>query len=94
MKALVFVLAISGLAFAAQAEETMTEKAGATVNSAKRSVKKGMNKTGEAMCGKMTGDSKMECMAKQAKNRVQEGTDTVKDKATEIKNNVDSDKKE
>lgn len=94
MKAFVVVLAICGLALAAQAEETMTEKAGTTVNSAKRSVKKGMNKTSEAMCGKLTGDSKVECVAKQAKNRVQEGTDAVKDKATEIKNNVDSDKKE
>lgn len=94
MKAFVVVLAICGLALAAQAEETMTEKAETTVKSAKRSVKKGMNKTSEAMCGKLTGDSKVECVAKQAKNRVQEGTDAVKDKATEIKNNVDSDKKE
>lgn len=71
----------------------MSEKAEVKVNSAKRTMKKGMNRTKEAVCGKLTGDNKVECLAKEAKNRMGEGADSVSDKATEIKNNVDSDKK-
>lgn len=50
-----------------------------------------MNRTAEALCGKLTGDSKVECLAKKAKNRVHEGTEVVKDKAVEVKNSVDTD---
>jgi hypothetical protein len=92
MKALIVGLMIFGFLGLSQAEETMGEKAKATTNSGKRAVKKGMNRTKEAFCGKLTGDSKVECLAKQAKNRVTEGADTVKDKAVEIKNEVDTDK--
>lgn len=93
MKLLVVAMCMLGFLTTAQAEETITEKAAATTNSAKRTVKKGYNRTKEAMCGKLTGDSKVECLAKEAKNNVQEGVDATKDKASEIKNSVDSDKK-
>ncbi|MBN8542592.1 MAG: hypothetical protein J0L82_19535 [Deltaproteobacteria bacterium] len=73
-----------------RAEETLSEKATVTGKSVKRSAKKGVNRTKEAICGKLTGDSKVECMAKEAGNRIEESSDVVKDKASEIKNNVDS----
>lgn len=75
------------------AEETGTEKAEATINTAKRSAKKMIHRSKEAICGKLTGDNKIQCMAKEAKNRMIETKDSVKDKASEIKNNVDSEKK-
>ncbi len=93
MKLLTATLVLFGFLGFSQAEETMGEKVQSTTNSGARMVKKGANRANEAICGKLTGDSKVECLAKQAKNRVTEGADVVKDKATEIKNNVDTDKK-
>lgn len=90
---LVLAMCLFGFLTVTHAEETIAEKATVTAKDAKRAVKKGYNRTKEAMCGKMTGDSKMECMAKEAKHHVTEGTDAVKDKASEVKNAVDSDKK-
>ena len=92
MKALIACITLLSFLGIAQAEETMSEKTQATTSSAKRTLNKGVNRTKEAFCGKLTGDSKVECMAKEAKNRVSEGADTVKDKAVEIKNNIDTDK--
>lgn len=93
MKLLIASITLLGFLGAGHAEETMGEKAEATTNSAKRAVKKGVNRTKEAVCGKLTGDSKVQCLAKEAQNRVGEGADVVKDKAAEIKNNVDTDSK-
>ncbi len=90
---LVLAMCLLGFSTMAHAEETIAEKAAVTGKSAKRSVKKGYNNAKEAMCGKLTGDSKIECLAKEAKNNVQEGVDAAKDKASEVKNAVDSDKK-
>lgn len=80
----------AGSVLPVQAEETIAEKAEVTGKSVKRGAKKGLNRTKEAICGKLTGDSKVECMAKEAGNRIEETADKVKDKATEIKNDVDS----
>ncbi len=93
VKYLIASLALFSFLNLSHAEETMTEKAQSTTNSAKRVVKKGVNRTAEALCGKLTGDSQAECLIKRAKNRVGEGTDIIQDKAGEIKNNVDSDQK-
>lgn len=93
MKLLILSFALFGWLGISHAEETLTEKTQVTVNSVKRSGKKGLNRTKEALCGKLTGDNKVQCLAKKAKNRVEEGADAVKDKGTEIKNAVDSDKK-
>lgn len=93
MKYLIATVALFSFLNFSQAEETMGEKATATTNSAKRGMKKGVNRTAEALCGKLTGDSKAECLVKRAKNRVGEGTDIIQDKAGEIKNNVDSEQK-
>lgn len=75
------------------ASQTMGEKAEVTSNDAKRATKKGYHRTKEAFCGKLTGDNKAECLAKEAKNRIQEGADATQDKANEIKDKMDSEKK-
>lgn len=76
-----------------QAEESIAEKAAVTGNATKRAIKKGVNKVEEELCGKLTGDSKASCLAKAAKNRATETKDVVVDKASEVKNAVDTDKK-
>lgn len=85
-------VALLGVFGISRGEETMTEKAQVTGNSVKRTAKKGLHRTKEAFCGKLTGDSKVECLAKEAKNHMEEGSDVVKDKATELKDKVDTDK--
>lgn len=93
MKIIITTLAILGFLQFAAAEETLTEKAQVTTKTAKRKMTKAMHRTGEALCGKLTGDSKMECMAKEAKNHMSETATAVQDKASELKNSVDSDTK-
>lgn len=86
MKKIVIALALFGfLGATAHAEETMGEKAKATTNDVKRGVKKGVNRTKEAFCAE--GDVK--CLKDKAANRIEEGVDATKDKAKEVKNNVD-----
>lgn len=89
MKAFVMTIALLGLAGAVHAEETVKEKAQAVGHDVERGAKKGAHRVQEAVC--MEGD--VECAAKKAKHRVEEGADYTKDKAKEIKNDVDSDKK-
>ncbi|MES2801419.1 MAG: hypothetical protein V4654_02910 [Bdellovibrionota bacterium] len=93
MKFIIAALVILGYLQVSSAEETLTEKAKATTNTAKRKVTKAVNRTGEALCGKLTGDSKIQCMAKEAKNHASEAGAAIQDKASELKNSVDSDKK-
>ncbi len=90
MKLFLSLLTLVSFISIAQAEETLVEKAEATAKSVVREVKKGANRAEEMACGKLTGDSKATCLAKKAKNRVTETTDTVVDKADEIKKSVDS----
>jgi hypothetical protein len=49
-----------------------------------------INRVEEVACGTLTGDSKVECLAKKMKNRVEETKDKIIDKSTEIKNKIDS----
>lgn len=93
MKLIIATLAIFGFLGLSHAEETLTEKAQVKVKSAKRTAKKGLHRANEAVCGDLTGDSKLECLSKKTKNRLEEGKDSVKDKGTEVKNAVDSDSK-
>ncbi len=93
MKLLISTMVFFGFLCIAHAEETLTEKTQVTGKSIKRTAKKGLHRTKEALCGKLTGDTKVECLAKQAQNRMEEGQDVVQDKAVEIKNNIDSEKK-
>lgn len=69
----------------ALADRTTSEAADAKVNDAKRAVKKGGNRVQEAVCAE--GDAK--CLSKKAKHRAQEGIDYTKDKAKELKDQVD-----
>jgi hypothetical protein len=91
MKFVAAVLCVMGFVNYGFAEETHVEKAEVRMDSAKRGMKKGMNRTKEAVCGELTGDSKIECLAKKGKHRAEEGDEAVKDKASEFKNNVDTD---
>lgn len=90
-KAIFVALTLTGLmgAGAVYAEETVGEKAQATGNDAARAVKKGAHRVEEAVC--MENDAK--CLAEKAKHRAQEAGDYTKDKAKEVKNTVDDDKK-
>ena len=89
MKALIIATVLMGMTGVAYSEETLGEKAEAVTNDATRSVKKGVNRTQEAVCTE--GD--MKCLSEKAKHRAEEGKDYSKDKVEELKNNVDSDKK-
>lgn len=93
MKVLLIAIALIGFTGVVHAEETVGEKAAVVGKDAKRAVKKGAHRVEESLCGKLTGDSKLECLAKEAKNHVVEAKDAVVDKASEVKNAVDTDKK-
>lgn len=93
MKSLIVFFGLFGFLASSYAEETVVEKAKVEVKAAARSAKKGANRASEYVCGTLTGDSKVECLAKKAKNRVVEAKDVVKDKAVEVKDAVDTDKK-
>ncbi|MES2963974.1 MAG: hypothetical protein V4760_08790 [Bdellovibrionota bacterium] len=87
------LFALVGFASPAHAEETVAEKATVAGKDVKRAIKKGANRVEEGLCGKLTGDSKASCLAKEAKNRATEVKDGVVDKTSEVKNAVDSDGK-
>jgi hypothetical protein len=85
MKSLLIAIVALGYMGTAHAESDAAAKAETTKNDVKRDVKKGWHRTEEAVCAE--GDAK--CAAKKAKHRVQEGSDYVKDKATETKDKAD-----
>jgi hypothetical protein len=85
--ALALMIPLAGFSGAVHASESVTEKAQAAGNDAARAVKKGVHRVEEAAC--MQGDVK--CLEEKAKHRVQEASDYTKDKAKQIKNEVDSD---
>ncbi|HSB94893.1 MAG TPA: hypothetical protein VLC91_00480 [Spongiibacteraceae bacterium] len=76
-----------GFIGAAQANETVSEKVQAAGNDAARTAKKTVHRAEEAICTE--GDIK--CLAQKAKHRTEEAADYTKDKAKELKNDVDSD---
>lgn len=90
MKILALTLALIGFTGAAQAAETLSEKAQAAGNDAARAMKKGVHRIEEAACAE--GDIK--CLEQKAKHRLEEAKDYTKDKAAEIKNEVDDDSSE
>lgn len=73
------------LVFVTGCEETLGEKAQAVKNDAVRGSTEAVNRVQEATCA----SSDAECLAKQAQNRINEAAAAVKDKATELKNEVD-----
>jgi hypothetical protein len=86
---LIFAGALALSSVTVLANESMSEKASGKAGDAKRAIKKGAHRAGEAVC--MEGDAK--CLAKKAKNRVEETKDYGKDKAIEAKDAVDADGK-
>ena len=69
----------------AMADRSTGEAVDAKTNDAKRAIKKGGNRVKEAVCSE--GDVK--CLGKKAKHRTEEGVDYTKDKAKELKDQVD-----
>src|SRR5882672_511633 len=76
-----------GFIGAAQAGESIEEKAKAASNDVARATNKTVHRVEEATC--MQGDAK--CLAEKAKHRTTEAADYTKDKAKELKNDVDAD---
>ncbi|MFA5982925.1 MAG: hypothetical protein WC782_02825 [Methylococcaceae bacterium] len=74
------VLFTNGYAFETQAEKNETTK-----NEIKHEAKKAVNRIEETVCL----DSDVECLKQKASHRIEETTDAVKDKTTEIKNKID-----
>lgn len=70
-------------------KETAKEKNIATTNTQQREIKKKWNRAKESMCGKLTGDNKIQCLEKEAANRLEETSDVIEDKVNEIRNDVD-----
>ncbi|MFZ3230940.1 MAG: hypothetical protein WA160_12100 [Pseudobdellovibrio sp.] len=89
MKVLVMILALIGFTATSFAEETMGEKVEVKAKTAKRAMKKGAHRIEEAVC--MESDTK--CLEKKMKHHAKEAGDAVGDKASEIKNKIDSEKK-
>lgn len=93
MKSLLYPLVVtlflsSGVAVANHHDNDnyeMHEKAADKGRDAKRAVKKGYNRTKEAVCM----DSDAECAAKKAGHRIEETKDKAVDKTKELKNKVD-----
>ena len=85
MKNLLLVVLALGLTAPAFAEQTVGEKAEVHMKDAKRSMKKGMHRTKEAVC--MKGDAK--CAADKMANRAEEAKDATVDKVDELKDKVD-----
>lgn len=83
------LLALMALSSAPVFAQSTVEKAKATGNDVKREVKKDANRVSEELC---TG-TKEECAKKKVKNRADEASDAVKDKAEEVRDKVDKDKK-
>ena len=92
MKLIIFSICFFSLLNVSHSVETVGEKTTVQINQVNRSAKKAVNRTKEALCGKLTGDNKIQCLAKKAKNNLEEGTDVLKDKGSEIKNKLDTDK--
>lgn len=89
MKTLIMICALVGFAATVHAEETAGEKTKVMANDTKRAMKKGAHRTEEMVC--MKSDAK--CLAEKAKHRASEAGDAVSDKASEVKNKVDTEKK-
>jgi hypothetical protein len=83
-------LLLPGTIGTAHAAETIAEKAQATGNDATRAVKKAAHRADEATCLQ----SDVKCLQEKAKHRLQEASDYTKDKASELKNEIDDDANE
>lgn len=78
------LLVLPVVAFSA---ETNSEKLEDTANDVKREATAKANRLEEATCM----ESDLTCLGKKLKNRSQEASSAIKDKAAELKNSVDDD---
>ena len=88
MKTLILTLSlmgVSGVSSMAFADESMGEKAEVKAKDAKRSMKKTGHRVEEKACLK----DDAACLKDKAKHRTEEAKDASKDKASEIKNDID-----
>lgn len=69
----------------AGAAETVAEKAEALGNDAARAAKKTVHRAQEALCQQ----GELKCLQQKAEHRLQEAADYTKDKAAEIRNQID-----
>jgi hypothetical protein len=74
------------------ANETTMEKAETVKNKAVDATKEAGRDLSDKTCEVING--KLECIAKKTKNAVKNAADATKTKATEVKNKLDTDKKE
>jgi hypothetical protein len=81
----VSALILALLFTSAYALETENEKSGTTKQELKREVNKAGHRVEETVCM----DSDAECLKQKVKHRTEEATETVKDKASEIRNKAD-----
>ncbi len=86
MKKLLTILSLILFANSAYSAETIGEKTNASVNDAKREVKKTAHRGEEKMCEK----TDKNCFAKKASHRTSEAADYAKDKAKERTNMIDN----
>lgn len=89
MKKTLILFALMGIVSSAHSAETIGEKAKATSNDAGRAINKGANRVKETVCA----ESDAKCLEEKAKHRAHEGAEYTKDKASEIKNEIDNDEK-
>lgn len=82
---LLLILAVCLFFSTAHSAETISEKAQATKDDIKRDAKKAVNRVEESTC---TGTD-AECAKQKIGNRAEEAKDAIKDKSSEIKNNLD-----
>ena len=84
MKSFTLILVAFSILAVGCTKETTSGKAQVELNSAERAVKKTGHRVDEAACGILTGDNKVQCLAKKVKNRAVESKDVIIDKASEI----------
>ncbi len=82
---LIFTVALATAFTSAFALETENEKNEATKKELSRTTDKAINRVKEAVCI----ESDTECLKQKAQHRLEEATDAVKDKASEVKDKVD-----
>jgi hypothetical protein len=83
----IVALAIIGVTVNAFAVESADETTADKVNDVTRNATSTVNRIEEATCM----ESDTECLKQKAANRLEESKDAISDKASEIKNAVDSD---
>lgn len=86
-KTILVLLSVMCMGSFAQAKETTGEKAAATANRAKNTVKETYRNAKNEICELVNGE--MKCIAQKVKHSAQNAADAAEAKAKEVKNKVD-----